>query len=188
MRQQSISVGLFSLGLGLLLHFWLIPNFISVPGNMARAVLSPAFWPEILAVMAMLAGVFVLVGAFKQSSEIQASDASPSSDAPTGESAPAGESSTASPPQALDQQVSPRSDLIRLLTFVVAMALYAKYLDYLGMALSSVLMLLVSFYLLGEKRIGLVLSVSILLPLVLYTFFLHVAGVSIPQGELIRLP
>ncbi|MFZ9759189.1 MAG: tripartite tricarboxylate transporter TctB family protein [Burkholderiaceae bacterium] len=182
MRQQSISVGLFSLGLGLLLHFWLIPNFISVPGNMARAVLSPAFWPEILAVMAMLAGVFVLVGAFKQSSEILASDA------PTGESAPAGESSTPSTPQALDQQVSPQSDLIRLLTFVVAMALYAKYLDYLGMALSSVLMLLVSFYLLGEKRIGLVLSVSILLPLVLYTFFLHVAGVSIPQGELIRLP
>lgn len=84
MRQQSISVGLFSLGLGLLLHFWLIPNFVSVPGNMARAVLSPAFWPEILAVMAMLAGVFVLVGAFKQSSETQVSDASPSSDAPAG--------------------------------------------------------------------------------------------------------
>lgn len=182
MRQQSISVGLFSLGLGLLLHFWLIPNFVSVPGNMARAVLSPAFWPEILAVMAMLAGVFVLVGAFKQSSETQVSDASPSSDGP------AGESSTASPPQALDQEVSPRSDLIRLLTFLAAMALYAKYLDYLGMVLASILMLLVSFYLLGEKRIGLVLSVSILLPLVLYAFFLHVAGVSIPQGELIRLP
>jgi putative tricarboxylic transport membrane protein len=182
MRQQSISVGLFSLGLGLLLHFWLIPNFISVPGNMARAVLSPAFWPEILAVMAMLAGVFVLVGAFKQSSETQASDASPSCDAP------AEESSTASSQQALDQEVSPQSDLIRLLTFVVAMALYAKYLDYLGMALASVLMLLVSFYLLGEKRVGLVLSVSILLPLVLYAFFLHVAGVSIPQGELISLP
>ncbi|MGA1043207.1 MAG: tripartite tricarboxylate transporter TctB family protein, partial [Burkholderiaceae bacterium] len=109
-------------------------------------------------------------------------DASPSSDAP------AGESSSASPPQALDQEVSPRSDLIRLLTFLAAMALYAKYLDYLGMALASILMLLVSFYLLGEKRIGLVLSVSILLPLVLYAFFLHVAGVSIPQGELIRLP
>ncbi|MGA0808991.1 MAG: hypothetical protein ACO3PI_08080, partial [Burkholderiaceae bacterium] len=72
--------------------------------------------------------------------------------------------------------------------FLAAMALYAKYLDYLGMVLASILMLLVSFYLLGEKRIGLVLSVSILLPLVLYTFFLHVAGVSIPQGELIRLP
>jgi putative tricarboxylic transport membrane protein len=182
MRQQSISVGLFSLGLGLLLHFWLIPNFVSVPGNMARAVLSPAFWPEILAVMAMLAGVFVLVGASKQSSETQVSDASPSSDAP------AGESSSASPSQALDQEVSPRSDLIRLLTFLAAMALYAKYLDYLGMVLASILMLLVSFYLLGEKRIGLVLSVSILLPLVLYAFFLHVAGVSIPQGELIRLP
>ncbi|MGA1473173.1 MAG: tripartite tricarboxylate transporter TctB family protein [Burkholderiaceae bacterium] len=182
MRQQSISVGLFSLGLGLLLHFWLIPNFVSVPGNMARAVLSPAFWPEILAVMAMLAGVFVLVGAFKQSSETQVSDASPSSDAP------AGESSSASSSQALDQEVSPRSDLIRLLTFLAAMALYAKYLDYLGMVLASILMLLVSFYLLGEKRIGLVLSVSILLPLVLYAFFLHVAGVSIPQGELIRLP
>ncbi|MGA1028969.1 MAG: hypothetical protein ACO3TB_08375, partial [Burkholderiaceae bacterium] len=76
----------------------------------------------------------------------------------------------------------------RLLTFLAAMALYAKYLDYLGMVLASILMLLVSFYLLGEKRIGLVLSVSILLPLVLYAFFLHVAGVSIPQGELIRLP
>lgn len=178
MRQQSISVGLFSLGLGLLLHFWLIPNFISVPGNMARLVLSPAFWPEILAFMAMIAGIFVLVDAFRQSAAIELQD-------------PVAESRSQDDTQASEMPIEEEKaqpSLFRLLAFVLAMALYVKYLDYLGMALASILMLLVSFYLLGEKRIGLVLSVSILLPLVLYAFFLHVAGVSIPQGELIRLP
>lgn len=186
MRQESMTVGLFSLGLGLLLHFWLIPNFISVPGNMARAVLSPAFWPEILAVMAMLAGVFVLVGAFKPSTDAAQPQEVPSSISASEEK----ETASASVPadSFSDGQQEPPSNLLRLTAFVVAMALYAKYLDYLGMALASVLMLLVSFYLLGERRIGLVLSVSVLLPLVLYAFFLHVAGVSIPQGELIRLP
>lgn len=179
MRQQSVIVGLFSLALGLLLHFWLIPNYISVPSNMARLVLSPAFWPEILAGMAVLAGVFVLVGAFGKSSKPNSQDLA--SAANLTEDQPA--SNVASPLQQVSQP-----SLIRLLAFVIAMALYAKYLDYLGMALASILMLLVSFYLLGEKRIGIVLSVSIVLPLVLYAFFLHVAGVSIPQGELIRLP
>ncbi|MEY3942704.1 MAG: hypothetical protein RLZZ133_394 [Pseudomonadota bacterium] len=179
MRQQSVIVGLFSLGLGLLLHFWLIPNFISVPSNMARLVLSPAFWPEILAGMAMLAGVFVLVGAFRQPAKPNSQDLAPLLTIPEDQQA-----SNDSPPL---QEVSEPS-LVRLLAFVTAMALYAKYLEYLGMALASILMLLISFYLLGEKRIGLVLSVSILLPLVLYAFFLHVAGVSIPQGELIALP
>jgi len=179
MRQQSVIVGLFSLGLGLLLHFWLIPNYISVPSNMARLVLSPAFWPEILAGMAGLAGVFVLVGAFRQPSEPNSQDLASVANITEDQQA-----SNASSPL---QQVS-KPSLVRLLAFVIAMALYAKYLDYLGMALASILMMLISFYLLGEKRIGLVLSVSIVLPLVLYAFFLHVAGVSIPQGELIRLP
>jgi hypothetical protein len=181
MRQQSIVVGLFSLGLGLLLHFWLIPNFISVPGNMARPVLSPAFWPEILAFMAMIAGVIILVFAFKQSDLAITEE-------PTKElGVPADESSSASI-EGSQQGEESQPNVIRLFAFVVAMTLYAKYLDYLGMALASVLMLLASFYLLGERRLGLVLSISVLLPLVLYAFFLHVAGVSIPQGELIRLP
>lgn len=177
MRQQSVIVGLFSLVLGLLLHFWLIPNYISVPSNMARLVLSPAFWPEILAAMIVLAGVFVLVGAFRQPAKPNSQDlAANLTEDQQG-------SNVSSPLQEVSQP-----SLIRLLAFVTAMALYAKYLDYLGMALASILMLLISFYLLGEKRIGLVLSVSIVLPLVLYAFFLHVAGVSIPQGEIIRLP
>ena len=183
MRQQSIVVGLFSLGLGLLLHFWLIPNFISVPGNMARAVLSPAFWPEILAVMAMIAGVFVLIPAFRQGDASNTAELVSSSDA-----AALSESGDQNSHSGTDLSQEPQSNVIRLFAFVVAMTLYAKYLDYLGMALASVLMLLVSFYLLGERRLGLVLTVSVLLPLVLYAFFLHVAGVSIPQGELIRLP
>jgi putative tricarboxylic transport membrane protein len=178
MRQQSIVVGLFSLGLGLLLHFWLIPNFISVPGNMARAVLSPAFWPEILAVIAMIAGVFVLLPAFRGGEAVASAT-------------PIDQPALAQPPElqsATTESQEPQSNVIRLLVFVGAMVLYAKYLDYLGMALASVLMLLASFYLLGERRLGLVLSISVILPLVLYAFFLHVAGVSIPQGELISLP
>lgn len=178
MRQQSIVVGLFSLGLGLLLHFWLIPNFISVPGNMARAVLSPAFWPEILAVIAMIAGVFVLLPAFRGGDAVVSSS-------------PIDQAAFLQAPElqsATTESQEPQSNVIRLLAFVGAMALYAKYLDYLGMALASVLMLLASFYLLGERRLGLVLGISVILPLVLYAFFLHVAGVSIPQGELISLP
>lgn len=179
MRQQSVIVGLFSLVLGLLLHFWLIPNYISVPSNMARLVLSPAFWPEILAAMIVLAGVFVLVGAFRQPAKPNSQDLASAANFTEDQQG----SNVSSPLQEVSQP-----SLIRLLAFVTAMALYAKYLDYLGMALASILMLLISFYLLGEKRIGLVLSVSIVLPLVLYAFFLHVAGVSIPQGEIIRLP
>ena len=30
--------------------------------------------------------------------------------------------------------------------------------------------------------------VAIVLPLVLYAFFAHIAGVAVPQGEFIRLP
>ena len=115
MRQQSVIVGLFSLVLGLLLHFWLIPNYISVPSNMARLVLSPAFWPEILAAMIVLAGVFVLVGAFRQPAKPNSQDLASAANLTEDQQG----SNVSSPLQEVSQP-----SLIRLLAFVTAMALF----------------------------------------------------------------
>ena len=76
----------------------------------------------------------------------------------------------------------------RLVAFCFAMVVYVSSINYLGMPISSVIMLIISFQLLGEKRYGISLVISAGLPILLFMFFFHVAGVSIPQGEWISLP
>ena len=165
-RSKTFWVGAVSAALGGLLHFWLVPSFITVPENMARAVLSPAFWPEILSALVIITGLVILF----QSSLSSASNPSPEDDVP----------STAS------EDIS--TSWTRLVAFCFAMVVYVISINYLGMPISSVIMLIISFQLLGEKRYGPSLAISAGLPILLFMFFFHVAGVSIPQGEWISLP
>jgi putative tricarboxylic transport membrane protein len=165
-RSKTFWVGAVSTALGGLLHFWLIPNFISVPENMARAVLSPAFWPEILSALVTISGLIILL----QGSLSSVSNSSPEDGGPS----------------TVSEEVS--TSWTRLVAFCFAMVIYVGSINYLGMPISSVIMLIVSFQLLGEKRYGPSLVISAGLPILLFMFFFHVAGVSIPQGEWISLP
>jgi putative tricarboxylic transport membrane protein len=165
-RSKTFWVGAVSTALGGLLHFWLIPNFISVPENMARAVLSPAFWPEILSALVIVSGLIILL----QDSLSSVSNSSPEDGGPS----------------TVSEEVS--TSWTRLVAFCFAMVIYVGSINYLGMPISSVIMLIVSFQLLGEKRYGPSLVISAGLPILLFMFFFHVAGVSIPQGEWISLP
>jgi putative tricarboxylic transport membrane protein len=165
-RSKTFWVGVVSTALGGLLHFWLVPSFITVPENMARAVLSPAFWPEILSALVIITGLVILF----QGSSLSVPNPSAEDGGP----------STAS------EDVS--TSWTRLLAFCFAMVIYVGSINYLGMPISSVIMLIVSFKLLGEKRYGTSLVISAGLPILLFMFFFHVAGVSIPQGEWISLP
>jgi len=58
----------------------------------------------------------------------------------------------------------------------------------LGLVWTMMLVFSSSAFLVGTTYTKTAIICSIVLPLILYLFFAHVAGVAIPQGDYVRLP
>ena len=61
-------------------------------------------------------------------------------------------------------------------------------LPLLGMVWTSMAVFVATAFLMRTRHPLTAMACAILVPLVLYAFFAHVAGVAIPQGEFVRLP
>jgi putative tricarboxylic transport membrane protein len=73
-----------------------------------------------------------------------------------------------------------------LIGFTIAIAAYMLALERLGFLLSSYLFLVVSMWLLGSRRIGLVLIVSALSLGAIYLIFQTAFSVVLPAGTLLQ--
>ncbi|MDU8913167.1 tripartite tricarboxylate transporter TctB family protein [Aestuariicoccus sp. MJ-SS9] len=77
---------------------------------------------------------------------------------------------------------------LRLAGLAVIMGLTMIALPRLGMVWTSMLAFLVTALMFRTRYPKTALVCAVLIPLVLYAFFAHVAGVAIPQGDFVRLP
>lgn len=157
-------LGIVFIGFGLFVLFVAIPQAVTSPSNVRVAVLSPTFWPAIIGWIIIGLGAMLAAYALLQPA--------PEMIDPTEQPEDAG---TAAP-------------WLRLFASAVIMVGLVLVTPTLGLVWSA----MIAFGLLSIviRAPNAILSgiVAVILPLVLYAFFAHVAGVAVPQGEFIRLP
>ena len=143
--------------LGLLIFTVLIPWGIDQPGNVEHMALAPDFWPQIIAVIMMVLGVLQAIR--------PAPDDDDDDDEDTGEDS--------------------GRWLHRVPGLAVALgALFGFYvlIPTLGMVVPGMAVILGLMAFGGERRWLLAAAVAAGVPLLLYVFFVHVAGIPIPLG------
>ena len=138
---------------GLLMLFALIPAGIVVPGNLKTLSLSPDFWPKIVA------GIFVLMGLLMIAKPEVPSEES------TGMS--------------LAVFVS---RLPRLATVLAALFAFYLAIPRFGMVVPAMLLIFGLMVFAGERRWSWMIGISLIVPVLLYWFFVSVASIPIPLG------
>ena len=151
-RERLTGVGVALLGL--VIFFVLIPWGIDQPGTVEHAALAPDFWPQIIAVIMMALGV------------LQALRPGPDDD---------------------DEDDGEDSGRWRHRVPGLAVALGALFGFYvlipsLGMVVPGMAVIFALMVFGGERRWGLAATVATGVPILLYAFFVHVAGIPIPLG------
>lgn len=92
------------------------------------------------------------------------------------------------PDQAPPDDLARLSPWLRLGGLAVIMIVTMISLPRLGMVWTSMLAFVVTALMFRTRYPKTAAVCAVLIPLILYAFFAHVAGVAIPQGELVRLP
>lgn len=82
----------------------------------------------------------------------------------------------------------PEGGWTRLATMAVLMLAYVVLAPVLGLVWTSMLAFAAVAFLVRTHHPVSALIAAVIVPLILYAFFAHVAGVNIPQGEFVRLP
>lgn len=151
-------IGLVAILLAAGLALIVIPAWVNKPANVPHIVLSPQFWPYTTSALMALCGTALFI-AGRRSDEIF-------NDGKT-----IGPGATA-----------------RILIFLAGAIAYVWLIPLLGMVFASILAFAATSFMLRPKRPKPAMLCAVLLPLILYVFFAHVASVAIPQGAFVRLP
>lgn len=160
-RRDELLIGLGVMALAALTLWWLIPDYIATPRRTPVLALSPAFWPTIIGWVMLACGAALAVRAVM----------------------------TPPPPvEMADNLVPTRSEALRLLALAVILTASYLALPIVGMVWTCMIAYIALVLLTGGHKLGWGIVVAILLPLILYAFFAKIAGVAIPQGQIVRLP
>ncbi len=160
-RRAQLHLGVGACALSLLMIFWIIPVYVSSPSNVGNVILSPLFWPYTLAGLTGLTGLGLLATRVLL----------PADDAP------------------LNDPIDDAPQAWLRLVVIAAIMLGAMLLmSRLGMVWTAMLCFAATAFLVRTRHPKAAVVCAIVIPLALYAFFAHVAGVAIPQGEVIRLP
>ncbi len=160
-RTIQIQLGIGAIVASAFLLLIAIPNWVSSPSNVPNIILSPLFWPNTLAGLTGIVGLGLILTSIRAPKPLaeEASD--------------------------VDERAAA---YIRLLMMAVIMALTMFALPRLGMVWTSMLAFASVALLIKTSHPKAALISAVVMPLVLYLFFAHVAGVAIPQGLFVRLP
>lgn len=137
-----------------------IPGWVIKPSNIRILVLSPDFWPYIVAGLIALGGVALLIQYYFITRKMAQEEEEP----------------------------APPGGPFRVVLVAVLMVGYYMILPYLGMVWSSAVAYVAFSAVIGLPRKVATVIVAILLPIGLYMFFAHAAGVPIPQAHFLELP
>lgn len=160
-RDLQVRLGVAACVAALFLVFFAIPHWVSSPSNVRNVVLSPLFWPYVIGGLTGLVGLGLVIAG-----HVATGDAGPVN-------AP------------LDD---PRAGLVRLASMAVMMIVIVWATPRLGMVWTSMLAFAAMAFLVRTRHPRIALICAVLVPLVLYAFFAHVASIAIPQGNFVRLP
>ena len=160
LRALQLRLGLGACVAALFLIFIAIPTWVSSPSNVSNIVLSPTFWPYTLAALTGLVGIGLVM-----SSRVVSADKTIHAD------------------EEIDG-----NPWIRLAALAIIMAVSMFLLPRLGMVWTSIPVFAVIALMLKTRHPVTALICAVLIPLILYAFFAHVAGVAVPQGDFVRLP
>lgn len=155
----------FQLGLGacaaaLFLGIIAIPTWVSSPSNVSNIVLAPVFWPYVLTALTGFTGIGLLLASRHADTQID-----PEKDDPTN-----------------------GHSWLRLTILAAIMIVTMFALPRLGMVWTSMIIFALTAFLLRTRHPVAAVVCAVVIPLLLYAFFAHVAGVAIPQGNFVRLP
>ncbi len=152
--RQDAIAGALMLGFGALVIWVLIPLGVAEPKSVKFAALSPSYYPRIIAGALMLLGVGTLMRAFIR--------------------------------MPVDEQPGERhpSAVFRTTVFLAILLFLALTLNWLGFILGCSIAVFAAMTLAGERRLWLSVPIALLLPLLLYFFFLKIAYIPIPLGIL----
>lgn len=162
-RRDETLIGLGVMALGCAVLWWLIPTFIDIPRRVPLRALSPAFWPKVLGWTLLVSGLALTLSA---------------------RFGPARAPGTA---LAESLAIAPTEGkrLVSMAAILLGMFLA---IPVVGMVWTSMLAFVALVVLTGSRRLGWGIVAGVALPLILYLFFTKVAGVAIPQGQIVRLP
>lgn len=156
--RNDIFLGLGAIGFAAFLSLYLLPLGIVLPGNTETRALAPDFWPTIIVEIAGLAGACLIVHGWLNRRNATDDD-------------------TASGDMREKLAVAARVG-------IAFGAMFACYwlVPTLGLVAGAIALCAFLMILGGERRLLIVLPVSIILPVLLYLFFAGFAGVPIPTG------
>ncbi len=152
--QKERIVGGGVLALGLLLFFVLIPFGIDSPEEIDHMTLSPDFWPRIISIMFALMGLLTII----RPGEI---------------------------PADAEDEIDPASwpaRLPRLAVVLIVLFLFYFLIDHLGMVVPGIVVIFGMMWFAGERRYLMMTITAVIVPTLLYIFFVHVANIPIPLG------
>ena len=147
--------GALMIAAGTLLVALIIPNWITEPAKVRVAALAPSYYPRIVAICLALVGAAILGNALFRKAQ-------------------SSESAKDRRPDAM----------VRTAAILCILAACFLSLERLGFVLGSAITVALALLLGGERRYWLIGAIALLLPLLLYLFFLKVARIPMPTGVL----
>ena len=147
-------LGIFFLIVGVLSYFVLIPKGIVVPKSIQHFTTSPAFWPSIIIVIISIMGLLLMLQ----------------------------KDSTNDADEAIEESTSWKTRTPRLLIILAMLFAFYFSIEKFGMVVPAILLIFILMLFAGFRRWSLIFLFSILVPIVLYFFFTHVANIPIPLG------
>ncbi len=166
LMNKDIWLGIGTIAFGVFLLAFAIPSFVSSPSNVPAVVLAPTFWPTIVAYM-----IVVLGAALVATRLFGAADD--------------GVDETASVSETPEEQLYGWGRLLAMAILMVGLVIATPTL---GMVLATAIAFALFSLVVVTPRPLTSIIVAVVLPLALYAFFSHVAGVSVPQGRFLMLP
>lgn len=160
-RDIQLRLGIGAIVASAFFIFIAIPTLVSAPSNVRNIVLSPVFWPYVLAGFTGLTG-FGLLAAGLRAAKLE----------------------TRSQSDVDDTAMA----YMRLLGIAIVMLIIVYSMPVFGLVLTAMMAFAAAAFLVRTSHPFAALVCAVLVPLALYFFFAHVAGVAIPQGNYVRLP
>lgn len=160
-RRLHLQLGGGACVASVLLIFIAIPQWVAAPSNIKNIILSPLFWPYVLAGCTGVVGLGLMTSGLRMPVAAQ---------------------------EDLAAQEEGPGAWGRLLGMALIMVATMYLLPRLGMVWTSMLCFAMTAFLVKTRHPVAAVICAVIVPLVLYAFFAHVAGVAIPQGNFVRLP
>lgn len=171
MTHRDLWLGAGLAVLSALLYLVVIPVGVTVPSGVRSAVMSPAFWPNIIALflLAMSALLFLRAALAWHNGKLVAHRSSELAEDE-------------------EHEASGRRGQIRAVAVIAIMFAYYWLILKIGLVPASMAAMLAVGLATSRPKLWLLLIATPILPMLLYLFFFKVANVPIPGGEWLVFP